>query len=110
MEENLVAVSGMLGNLRNMAIDMNSEITSQNKQLDRITAQVIFVCVRDVNEYSSNTQATRSDSPVKFTSRAATCLLVFSPDIPVLCSNKLTVYCILLVMCNVFDSLHTSAG
>jgi len=40
MEENLVAVSGMVGNLRNMAIDMNSEITSQNKQLDRINVQV----------------------------------------------------------------------
>lgn len=40
MEENLVTVSGMIGNLRNMAIDMNSEITSQNKQLDRINIQV----------------------------------------------------------------------
>ena len=40
MEENLAAVSGMVGNLRNMAIDMNSEITSQNKQLDRINVQV----------------------------------------------------------------------
>lgn len=39
MEDNLVAVSGMVGNLRNMAIDMNSEITSQNKQLDRINVQ-----------------------------------------------------------------------
>jgi len=41
MEENLVAVSGMVGNLRNMAVDMNSEITAQNKQLDRINIQVI---------------------------------------------------------------------
>jgi len=40
MEENLAAVSGMVGNLRNMAIDMNSEITAQNKQLDRINVQV----------------------------------------------------------------------
>ena len=44
MEENLVAVSGMLGNLRNMAIDMNSEITGQNKQLDRIMVQVSSAC------------------------------------------------------------------
>jgi len=43
MEENLVAVSGMVGNLRNMAIDMNSEITAQNKQLDRINIQVMSV-------------------------------------------------------------------
>ena len=28
MEENLGQVSGMIGNLRNMAIDMNSEILS----------------------------------------------------------------------------------
>ncbi|XP_022334466.1 synaptosomal-associated protein 25-like isoform X5 [Crassostrea virginica] len=36
MEENLTQVSGMLGNLRNMAIDMGSEIESQNRQIDRI--------------------------------------------------------------------------
>jgi len=40
MEENMVAVSGMVGNLRNMAVDMNSEITAQNKQLDRVNVQV----------------------------------------------------------------------
>lgn len=36
MEENLVGVSSVLGNLRNMAIDMGSEIGSQNVQLERI--------------------------------------------------------------------------
>lgn len=36
MEENMVGVSTMIGNLRNMAIDMGSEIGSQNCQLDRI--------------------------------------------------------------------------
>jgi len=40
MEDNLADVSVMVGNLRNMAIDMNSEITAQNKQLDRINVQV----------------------------------------------------------------------
>jgi len=44
MEENMVGVSGMIGNLRNMAIDMNSEITAQNKQLDRINIQVCLTC------------------------------------------------------------------
>jgi hypothetical protein len=45
MEENLVAVGGMLGNLRNMAIDMNNEISAQNRQLDRISTQVkIWPC------------------------------------------------------------------
>ena len=50
MEDNMVAVSGMIGNLRNMAIDMNSEITSQNKQLDRINVQV---CQNTCIEYQS---------------------------------------------------------
>lgn len=36
MEENLGQVNTMIGNLRNMAIDMGSEIESQNKQIERI--------------------------------------------------------------------------
>lgn len=45
MEENLTQVSGMLGNLRNMAIDMGSEIESQNRQIDRINNKVsVGVC------------------------------------------------------------------
>lgn len=36
MENNLSEVSGMVGNLRNMALDMQTEITTQNKQIDRI--------------------------------------------------------------------------
>jgi len=36
MEENMGQVSTMIGNLRNMAIDMGSEIESQNRQIDRI--------------------------------------------------------------------------
>lgn len=36
MEENMGQVTTMIGNLRNMAIDMGSEISSQNAQLDRI--------------------------------------------------------------------------
>lgn len=39
MEDNLVEVSGMLGNLRNMAVDMSNELDSQNKQVDRINTQ-----------------------------------------------------------------------
>ena len=41
MEQNLGEVSGMLGNLRNMAVDMGNEISSQNRQLDRINQKVI---------------------------------------------------------------------
>lgn len=36
MEQNLQSVGNMVGNLRNMAIDMGSEIVNQNAQLDRI--------------------------------------------------------------------------
>uniref|UniRef100_A0A1W7R9H4 Synaptosomal-associated protein n=1 Tax=Hadrurus spadix TaxID=141984 RepID=A0A1W7R9H4_9SCOR len=36
MEDNMVQVGTMIGNLRNMAIDMGSEIESQNRQLDKI--------------------------------------------------------------------------
>lgn len=36
-------VSGMVSNLRNMAIDMSTEVSNQNRQLDRINAKVIFM-------------------------------------------------------------------
>lgn len=39
MDENLGQVNSMLGNLRNMAIDMGSELENQNKQVDRINAK-----------------------------------------------------------------------
>lgn len=36
MEQNVGEVSNMIGNLRNMAVDMGNEIEGQNKQVDRI--------------------------------------------------------------------------
>ena len=36
MEENMQQVSTMIGNLRNMAVDMGTEVGNQNQQLDRI--------------------------------------------------------------------------
>merc|ERR1712039_382724 len=36
MEDNMQAVGGILGNLKNMAQDMGDEISRQNKQADRI--------------------------------------------------------------------------
>lgn len=39
MEENITQVTTMIGNLRNMATDMGSEVRSQNNQLDRIASQ-----------------------------------------------------------------------
>ncbi len=40
MENNMTEVTGMITNLRNMAVDMGSEIDSQNRQIDRINAKV----------------------------------------------------------------------
>ncbi|XP_041927450.1 synaptosomal-associated protein 23-like isoform X1 [Alosa sapidissima] len=37
MEENLDAVGSIIGNLKNMAMDMGNEIDKQNKTIDRIT-------------------------------------------------------------------------
>ncbi|KAH0620652.1 hypothetical protein JD844_021319 [Phrynosoma platyrhinos] len=36
MDENLAQVGNILGNLKNMALDMGNEIDTQNKQIDRI--------------------------------------------------------------------------
>lgn len=40
MEQNMGEVSNMIGNLRNMAVDMGNEIDSQNRQIDRIQQKV----------------------------------------------------------------------
>ena len=40
MDENLVQVSSMIGNLRNMAIDMGNEIENQNNLITRVNAKV----------------------------------------------------------------------
>uniref|UniRef100_A0A8C2MKQ0 Synaptosomal-associated protein 23 n=1 Tax=Cricetulus griseus TaxID=10029 RepID=A0A8C2MKQ0_CRIGR len=37
MEENLTQVGSILGNLKNMALDMGNEINAQNQQIQRIT-------------------------------------------------------------------------
>lgn len=42
MEENMQQVSTMIGNLRNMATDMGTEVENQNKQLDRINLKVLI--------------------------------------------------------------------
>jgi len=43
MDENMGQVSIVLGNLRNMAIDMGTEIEGQNRQVDRINLKVIII-------------------------------------------------------------------
>lgn len=40
MEDNMGQVNIMVGNLRNMALDMGSEIENQNKQISRINLKV----------------------------------------------------------------------
>ena len=41
MEQNVGEVSNMIGNLRNMAVDMGNEIEGQNRQIDRIHQKAI---------------------------------------------------------------------
>jgi hypothetical protein len=40
MEENMGQVNTMIGNLRNMALDMGSELENQNRQIERINRKV----------------------------------------------------------------------
>lgn len=44
MEENMGQVNTMIGNLRNMALDMGSELENQNRQIDRINRKVFLLC------------------------------------------------------------------
>uniref|UniRef100_A0A8C4N3V5 Synaptosomal-associated protein n=1 Tax=Eptatretus burgeri TaxID=7764 RepID=A0A8C4N3V5_EPTBU len=39
MEENMNQIGSIIGNLRHMAVDMGTEIDTQNKQIDRINSQ-----------------------------------------------------------------------
>ncbi|XP_023291055.2 synaptosomal-associated protein 25-like [Lucilia cuprina] len=39
MDSNLCQVNNILGTLKNMAVDMNSDLTKQNTQIERITAK-----------------------------------------------------------------------
>jgi len=46
MDDNLGAVSNILGDLKNMAQDMGEEINKQNKQADRIKGKTEAVDIR----------------------------------------------------------------
>lgn len=52
MEENMGQVNTMIGNLRNMALDMGSELENQNRQIDRINLKVIFFRIFPLCRYS----------------------------------------------------------
>ena len=51
MDENVQQVSSMVGNLRNMAIDMGTEVSNQNKQLDRINQKV---CTNSLSQHHTS--------------------------------------------------------
>lgn len=57
MEDNMQQVNTMIGNLRNMAIDMGSELENQNRQIDRINlkvrANVFLTSILILDLYSS---------------------------------------------------------
>ncbi|KAM9354689.1 LOW QUALITY PROTEIN: synaptosomal-associated protein 23-like [Pholidichthys leucotaenia] len=46
MEENLQAVGGIIGNLKNMAVDMGNELDKHNQHLDRINEKADLTKVR----------------------------------------------------------------
>ncbi|KAH0514569.1 Synaptosomal-associated protein 23 [Microtus ochrogaster] len=54
MEENLTQVGSILGNLKNMALDMGNEIDAQNQQIQRITEKA------DTNKDRIDTANTRA--------------------------------------------------
>uniref|UniRef100_A0A8C6TMI6 Synaptosomal-associated protein n=1 Tax=Neogobius melanostomus TaxID=47308 RepID=A0A8C6TMI6_9GOBI len=66
MEENLDAVGGIIGNLKNMAMDMGNEIDKQNKHIDRITEKA------DMNKCASTR---RTLEPTNSSSRDRTSAL-----------------------------------
>lgn len=43
MDENMGQVHTMIGNLRNMALDMGSELENQNQQIDKIGTKVFML-------------------------------------------------------------------
>ncbi|XP_030050931.1 synaptosomal-associated protein 25 [Microcaecilia unicolor] len=56
MDENLEQVSGIIGNLRHMAVDMGNEIDTQNRQIDRIN-EIAIVNTSMIQQ--ANDQATK---------------------------------------------------
>ncbi|XP_023698934.1 synaptosomal-associated protein 23-like [Paramormyrops kingsleyae] len=56
MEENLGYVGDIVGNLKNMALDMGTELDKQNKQIDRINekAEVTNARVQDADKRANN--------------------------------------------------------
>jgi len=56
MDENIQQVSTMVGNLRNMAIDMGTEVSNQNRQLERVNIKVMS---NDERVHSANSRTAK---------------------------------------------------
>lgn len=67
MEENIGQVADMLGNLRNMAIDMGSEVGAQNQQLDRINQKVIFIELPFISTFLTGFHGYHGPNEVSYT-------------------------------------------
>ena len=114
MEQNLTEVSGMIGNLRNMAIDMGSEIQSQNQTIDRINSKVesaraaacviIATHVHRALHAVAHSEGSRSENTFYvrklFTSRRVLCSFVRARYSWFLKHNKLVVIATLLLKMN----------
>jgi len=83
MEENMGQVNTMIGNLRNMALDMGSELENQNRQVDRINLKVIifgfhlkhYKTLLRVREISFRLPVTRKNPIQSFGKRTVTMIL-----------------------------------
>ena len=74
MEENLTQVGSILGNLKNMALDMGNEIEAQNRQIERITEKVrASYCHRKMAECTL--PLCRMTSSTVFSNRNLCCVL-----------------------------------
>lgn len=76
MDENVQQVSTMVGNLRNMAIDMSTEVSNQNRQLDRIQDKAYclfsFCFMFLILTLQAQSNETRVDSANKRTNKLLT--------------------------------------
>lgn len=54
MDENLGQVNTMIGNLRNMALDMGSELENQNQQIEKISTKVRRLYIACGTQYFLN--------------------------------------------------------
>lgn len=61
MEENMGQVNTMIGNLRNMALDMGSELENQNRQVDRINRKVRWIFIGLILMLCGHVQAPGAD-------------------------------------------------